>query len=581
VEASALPSRLTRGRAPLSSAVLRLRSDEQLVALFRAGSDDAFRTIHDRYRVRLLAYARQMLRGASSDPEDALQDVFLRAYRSLRTSNRPVILRAWLYRIAHNRCIDELRRPHPVPSELDADAESAFAAPRACGEPAAVMERGAALARLLADVETLPSQQRSALLMRELQGLSYEELATALTVSVPAVKSLLLRARTGLVDIAIARETPCADIRDELLSAADRSVRISGRARRHCADCDPCEAYRGELRRVRRGFAALAPGGPLAKLGLLLGLGGGGGGAAAAGAGGAASVVGGGAVGGGAVGGGAFAGATAAKIAVAVCCAALIGTAGPAVLAPSTHRLTQPPRQPSAPAPPLAHEALAAPTVAATTATPSVALASRSEAQTAHARTLQHSLLTSPPARHGGGRPAVASRPMPPAATGTTGPTDATGATTEPVSGFGGSALADATAGDGATGASGVSSATGPTGPSSASGTSGATGTSDLDPGGATGASGTTGATALADSGGRVAPTGSQVTGSTGTTDASTTTSRVNWHSFDSAATGPSGTTAPTNAPPPATTSTSTATTTSASTAATASAPAPTTGTSP
>ena len=68
VEASALPTRLTRGRAPLSAAVLRLRSDEQLVALFRAGSDDAFRAIHDRYRTRLLAYARQMLRGGARRP---------------------------------------------------------------------------------------------------------------------------------------------------------------------------------------------------------------------------------------------------------------------------------------------------------------------------------------------------------------------------------------------------------------------------------------------------------------------------------------------------------------------------------
>ena len=54
--------------------------------------------------------------------------------------------------------------------------------------------------------------------MRELQGLSYEELASALGVSVPAVKSLLLRARTGLIDIAVARDTPCAEIRDELLA---------------------------------------------------------------------------------------------------------------------------------------------------------------------------------------------------------------------------------------------------------------------------------------------------------------------------------------------------------------------------
>ena len=60
------------------------------MALFRAGSEDAFRVIHDRYRGRLLAYSRQMLRGAQSDPEDTLQDVFLRAYRALRASDRPV-----------------------------------------------------------------------------------------------------------------------------------------------------------------------------------------------------------------------------------------------------------------------------------------------------------------------------------------------------------------------------------------------------------------------------------------------------------------------------------------------------------
>ena len=54
MEASALPTRLAAGRAPFSAAFLRLRSDEQLVAMFRAGSDEAFRAIHDRYRARLL-----------------------------------------------------------------------------------------------------------------------------------------------------------------------------------------------------------------------------------------------------------------------------------------------------------------------------------------------------------------------------------------------------------------------------------------------------------------------------------------------------------------------------------------------
>jgi len=298
-----------------------LRSDEQLVALFRAGSDDAFRAIHERYRARLMAYTRQMLRGGGADVEDALQDVFLRAHRALRSSDRPVALRAWLYRIAHNRCIDELRRPRPTPSELAPDAQPAFGAARETREPPAVAERSAALARLVADVRTLPSQQRSALLMRELQGLSYEELASALAISLPAVKSLLLRARTGLIDISLARETPCVEIRDELVCASDRGVRISGRARRHCAECDGCDAYRGELKRLRHGFAALTPGGPLAQLGMLFGLGGGG--AAAAGGGGGAA-------------GGALASVTVAKIAAVVCCAALITTAGRAVIDPSS-----------------------------------------------------------------------------------------------------------------------------------------------------------------------------------------------------------------------------------------------------
>ena len=194
------------------------------MSLFRAGSEDAFRAIHERYRTRLLAYTRQMLRGGSADPEDALQDVFIRAYRALRANDRPVLLRAWLYRIAHNRCIDELRRPCPAPSELAADAQPAFGAPAGANEPAVAAERSADLARLVADVRTLPSQQRSALLMRELQGLSYDELASALSISLPAVKSLLLRARTGLIDIADARDTPCREIRDELLGAADRKL---------------------------------------------------------------------------------------------------------------------------------------------------------------------------------------------------------------------------------------------------------------------------------------------------------------------------------------------------------------------
>src|SRR4051794_7945547 len=118
VEASALSHPVGLGRVSLAGPLLRLRTDDQLVALFRAGHDDAFGTIHDRYRQRLLAYARQMLGGSRSDAEDVLQDVFLRAYHALRADGRPVALRAWLYRVAHNRCIDQLRRPAPAAEDI-------------------------------------------------------------------------------------------------------------------------------------------------------------------------------------------------------------------------------------------------------------------------------------------------------------------------------------------------------------------------------------------------------------------------------------------------------------------------------
>ena len=218
------------------------------------GYDDAFGAIHDRYRQRLLAYTRQMLGPSRSDAEDVLQDVFLRAYGALRNDNRPVTLRAWLYRVAHNRCIDHLRRPLPPAAEIYELSRTPT------HDPQAETVRREDLRRLVQDVQRLPEQQRSALLMRELDGLTYAELADALDTSVPAIKSLLVRARVGLVEAEEARDTACVDIRADLVRSHGRGVRTSGRSRRHLRDCDGCRAYRQGLRGVDEGLAALVPG---------------------------------------------------------------------------------------------------------------------------------------------------------------------------------------------------------------------------------------------------------------------------------------------------------------------------------
>jgi RNA polymerase sigma factor (sigma-70 family) len=312
MEASAITAPAGISRLPLATPLLRLRSDDQLLSAFRHGNDAAFDVLHERYRQRLFAYVRQMLSaGSRQDAEDVLQDVFVRAYGALRADGREMNVRAWLYRVAHNRCIDHLRRPVPAAAEIYEVSRKPL------HDPMEEAQRREDLARLVEDISRLPEQQRSALLMREIDGLSYQDLAEALDVSVPAIKSLLVRARVGLVDAADARDADCHEIRAELLDAYDRGVKASGHARRHLRTCDSCTEYRHALRNVRRSFAALTPAGlgPLAFGAKLLGLSGAGGGAAAGGT----------AATGALAGGGAIAGVTACKVAAVVCTAALVG----------------------------------------------------------------------------------------------------------------------------------------------------------------------------------------------------------------------------------------------------------------
>jgi RNA polymerase sigma factor (sigma-70 family) len=381
VEASALHAPTGLSRASAAGPLLRFRSDDQLVALFRMGYEDAFRVIHDRYRQRLFAYTRQMLGGSRSDAEDALQEVFLRAYNALRRDDRPVTLRAWLYRVAHNRCIDQLRRPLPAPADL-------FETSRApLQDPMTTAERREDLRRLVEDVGRLPEQQRSALLMRELEGLSYAELADALDVSVPAIKSLLVRARIGLTEAIDARDTACVEIRADLAGTHERGVRLSGRSRRHLRDCAGCRDYQQALRRIRTGFGALNPGGgPLATLAKLLGIGGASSGAAAGGsvAAGAGAASGGGAA---VVGGG----AAAAKVAAIVCCAAVVGGGAAEVS-----------REIQAPSRPRVHH-VAAPSAAPVRA-PVLLRHTTAAASSAPA-------LPAPPSRTAGGAPGAAVQP--------------------------------------------------------------------------------------------------------------------------------------------------------------------------
>jgi RNA polymerase sigma factor (sigma-70 family) len=477
VEASTLqaPATLAQTRVAVGTPLLRLRSDEQLLALFRAGHDEAFRAIHDRYHKRLFAYARQML-PAPQDAEDALQDVFVRAYSGLRASDRELALRAWLFRVAHNRCIDELRRPAPPPPEVLQLVRSAVY------DPLAEVDLRESLRRLIEDVRRLPDQQRSALLMRELGGISYADVAASLGISIGAVKSLLVRARIALAQAADARDTACSEIREGLVGAHDRGVRPNATARRHMRDCAGCRSFRRELRIVTRQLAALAPAvGPLGFLAKLLGFSGGASTSATAGgatAGGGAAVAG---------GGGAAASASGLVLGanhVATLIAAAVATAGGAV--EIQHTISAPSRHParvrSAPPPservsPLAQPPDPATAAAAANIDPTAAAAAAAAASVAipraRAGTMRNGTLTRKPhsstAAGGGGAgmgPAASTE-----SANSSGSTAGTGLATAPGIGEGApSTTAPATTTDGSSGSPSCSS--GGTGSSSPSSTS-------------------------------------------------------------------------------------------------------------
>jgi len=169
-------------------------TDDQIVARFRAGDEPAFTEIHRRYQSVLVAFARRMLNGSGHDADDVVQDAFIRAYRGLRVTDRPMALRPWLYMIVRNRALDELRTPQRADVFDDAARLTAVDS----SDPAHCFAERAEMRQLVADIARLPERQRMALVMREFDGRSHAETARALHTTVPATKSLIIRARSNL-----------------------------------------------------------------------------------------------------------------------------------------------------------------------------------------------------------------------------------------------------------------------------------------------------------------------------------------------------------------------------------------------
>ncbi|MFD9286585.1 RNA polymerase sigma factor [Streptomyces mirabilis] len=158
------------------------------------GDEDSFAVLVQRHNRSLLALARGML-GNPQDAEEAVQDAFVSAWRRLPEYRHRAEFRTWMYRITVNRCLT-MRRRRPPPLSLDTVAEVATG--DVWSQPARSAEQDAATEALSRALAELDADQRICWILRELQGLPYNEIAHVTRTSEQTVRGRLFRARRTL-----------------------------------------------------------------------------------------------------------------------------------------------------------------------------------------------------------------------------------------------------------------------------------------------------------------------------------------------------------------------------------------------
>jgi RNA polymerase sigma factor (sigma-70 family) len=219
-----------------------------LVDAARGGDERAFGELYERYARGIFAYVLGMVRDHGR-AEDIVQDVFVSAIRRMRSSDRAISFKPWIYEIAKNACIDEFRRVRRS-REVSIEQGSGEHLVSATPPPDSYFEQGQRLATLNGAFRGLSARQHTVIVLRELEGLSYSEIAACTGMTVPMVESTLLRARRRLSeeydDIASGRR--CQQVHAVVDTGGQAAVNAMGvrerrRFARHVAHCQPCSRY--------------------------------------------------------------------------------------------------------------------------------------------------------------------------------------------------------------------------------------------------------------------------------------------------------------------------------------------------
>jgi RNA polymerase sigma factor, sigma-70 family len=170
--------------------------DLQILKRFHNGDISAFEELVLKYQDRIYNLCRHML-GNTHDAEDTAQVTFLKAYQNLTKFKSESSPYTWLYRIAVNTCLDYKKRPFFESFFKNADEGEEFIDEPAsdCPSPEKLYELKQIGLALHSSIKKLPSKLRTAIILKEIEGLSYEEIADILEVSIGTVKSRISRAR--------------------------------------------------------------------------------------------------------------------------------------------------------------------------------------------------------------------------------------------------------------------------------------------------------------------------------------------------------------------------------------------------
>ena len=222
--------------------------EDRLVVAVRCGDDRAFEALYSRYQRRIHAYVVGMVKDHGR-AEDITQEVFVSALRRMRATERPIAFKPWIYEIAKNACIDQYRRSRRT-EEVSLEADEGLA-PADYGKlvnsgptPEAAVAAKQDLDNLCGALGGLSDAHHEILVLREFEGLSYQEIGERMNMSRPAVESTLFRARRRLTEEfeELVTGARCARIQDLIATASEHQLgtREVRRLSRHISHCQPC-----------------------------------------------------------------------------------------------------------------------------------------------------------------------------------------------------------------------------------------------------------------------------------------------------------------------------------------------------